>query len=286
MNDDVFGPAEEAHRYLVEAIYGCLRGVALRRQDDLPGIHELVFDQILVNMSRPTRGALGYFAPDSWDLDGLAMSEIHLNADRGSARRQLSRGEDLLVTIVHELAHAYAYYNGIKDTSNRGRYHNRRFGEIAVLLGLRIARNGDYRGYGTSQIAASYYDEYSDLVETLSGALVLRTNPRIREAGKAAATTVGAGGDAPAQGSPKYVFATCSCNQGRGTPRTVRVAAGSWAHNSIFCGICGRAFTSESLTASGQTQKRPQHRSPLDDSPPPNSMPPLQRSPLEPGFWT
>jgi hypothetical protein len=41
-----------------------------------------------------------------------------------------------LTTILHEATHALAHARGVKDTSRQGKYHNRRFMELAGELDL------------------------------------------------------------------------------------------------------------------------------------------------------
>src|SRR6266545_4057290 len=41
-----------------------------------------------------------------------------------------------LTTILHEAAHALAHVRGVKETSRQGKYHNRRYLELAGELGL------------------------------------------------------------------------------------------------------------------------------------------------------
>lgn len=254
------GPAEEARRRLLEVAYECLCQVASLREEDLPGIRETVLDNLLVNVSRPRHGRLGFFAPDSWDLDSHPVSEINFST---STRRDsvLTPAESLFVTLSHEAAHAHAYYNGVKDTCNRGRYHNRRFGEIAIALGLTVVRVQDSRGHATTGIASRFRDEYAPLVARLERALVI--GARVQRVG---VTTSGGEGspadgseavsaDSPIEASSKYVFASCNCQLGKGRSRMIRVAAGSWVADAFLCSICNTPFATgqpESLTTSVQ----------------------------------
>lgn len=43
--------------------------------------------------------------------------------------------ENTVATLIHECCHLYAMQNGIKDTSNNGVYHNKKFKEIAENIG-------------------------------------------------------------------------------------------------------------------------------------------------------
>lgn len=46
--------------------------------------------------------------------------------------------EQVLATLVHEMVHIYCMEQGIKDTSNHNRYHNKRFKAEAEKRGLNI----------------------------------------------------------------------------------------------------------------------------------------------------
>lgn len=64
---------------------------------------------------------------------GLMSHELNVSAD------YLDRPmENVVATLIHEGCHLYAMANGIKDTSNRGIYHNRRFKELAEERGLKV----------------------------------------------------------------------------------------------------------------------------------------------------
>lgn len=57
--------------------------------------------------------------------------------------------EEVVGTLLHEMAHLYCSYNGIKDTSNNGIYHNNRFKQVAEEHGLNIEK-GRYGWHVTS----------------------------------------------------------------------------------------------------------------------------------------
>lgn len=52
--------------------------------------------------------------------------------------------ENVVATLIHEGCHLYAMQNGIKDTSNRGVYHNKRFKALAEARGLIIEKHSRY----------------------------------------------------------------------------------------------------------------------------------------------
>jgi hypothetical protein len=73
---------------------------------------------------------LGHFAPATW-RDEATTHEILISGEA------LARGaEAVLATLLHESAHAVAHMHQVRDTSNNGRYHNKRFKVIAEGLGL------------------------------------------------------------------------------------------------------------------------------------------------------
>ena len=68
------------------------------------------------------------------------MYELNLGAE--TITRPI---ENVVATMIHECSHLYALMNGIKDTSNSGVYHNRRFKQIAEEMGhLQIDRHDKY----------------------------------------------------------------------------------------------------------------------------------------------
>ena len=234
-----FGPAEAARRHLTATMYDSLLEVARLREYEFPELRDVVADFLLVNVTHRRGGTLAYFAPDRWELGETAMSEINLIADRSHTFPNLSRGEDVLVSLIHELAHLRAHHAGVKDTSTGGRYHNRRFGEIALALGLKVERTGDYRGLTTPGISVRYWDEYAHLIATLDDAMVLKVSSvarrRVRE--PSAAEPADTPGEAQVS---KYVFASCACRTSSGNARTIRVASGSWSIDTIRCSDHGR----------------------------------------------
>lgn len=81
----------------------------------------------------------------------VTVSRIWTN-DRGQATYELNIGADYLsrpieqivATLIHESCHLYAMQTGIKDTSNNGVYHNRRFKVLAEDRGLAVSKHPTY----------------------------------------------------------------------------------------------------------------------------------------------
>lgn len=88
-----------------------------------------------------TVGAYGHVTTSKvWKTEsGKASYELNIGAD------YLDRPiENIVATLIHEGCHLYAMQNGIKDTSNRGIYHNKRFKALAEDRGLIIEKHNRY----------------------------------------------------------------------------------------------------------------------------------------------
>lgn len=87
-----------------------------------------------------TVGAYGHVSVNKvWHNDTIATHELNLSAD------YLNRPiENIVATLIHEGCHLCALQNNIKDTSNRGIYHNKRFKALAEERGLQISRHETY----------------------------------------------------------------------------------------------------------------------------------------------
>ena len=82
----------------------------------------------------------------------VTLSEVWMIENNGQHELNVAAGglvrpiENIVATIMHESVHIYCIQNGIKDTSNKHVYHNKRFKEIAEQHGLIIDRHEKY-GY-------------------------------------------------------------------------------------------------------------------------------------------
>lgn len=78
---------------------------------------------------------------DGWDC----YHEINISAEH------LNRPiENIIATLLHECCHLYAMENDIRDTSNGGRYHNKRFKQIAEERDLKIS-HAQYIGWSVTE---------------------------------------------------------------------------------------------------------------------------------------
>lgn len=86
-------------------------------------------------------GAYGHITVNRiWNTDGVERFELNIGAE--TLNRPI---ENVVATMIHEATHLYCLMNNVKDTSNRGIYHNRRFKAIAEGMGhIQIDRHDKY----------------------------------------------------------------------------------------------------------------------------------------------
>ncbi len=77
--------------------------------------------------------------PRSGRLGRRASTEINISS--ATLDRPI---EETTATLLHEMVHEHNLENGIKDTSNNGVYHNKRFKEQAESHGLVVSHHDKY----------------------------------------------------------------------------------------------------------------------------------------------
>jgi hypothetical protein len=211
--------------------------------DEFAGLSEVV-ETVVVYAAPAKRHVYGWYGPEMWHdrRSGQRFGEIVVNADLldlGAA--------ELLETLAHELAHAWAKATDQRDTSRNGHYHNRLFAEIALKFGLIVDRHRT-RGHATTGISPLGHALYGDLLEALDTLLRLHRHPHPDDDGPdpggASGTPGPAGAGDDAERPPtKYVMATCGCVNDRRRPVVIRVARGNWQPDTIWCRRCDQCFT-------------------------------------------
>lgn len=133
--------------------------LADRVREDYPDLPRVVFTLA------SAVGKHGHFAPLSWDVGGTSTHEIFLTAE------SLARGpEGTMGTILHEFAHALANARGIKDTSNRGVYHNAKFRDLGAELGIKVEQMG-HHGWSKTSLPDITKERYASEFEILKAAI-------------------------------------------------------------------------------------------------------------------
>lgn len=90
--------------------------------------------------------SFGYITVNEVWADGKSRyHEINISAEH------LNRNiENVLATLLHEMVHLHCMINSIQDTSNGGRYHNKRFKEEAEKRDL-VIQYVKYIGYSKTE---------------------------------------------------------------------------------------------------------------------------------------
>jgi len=162
---------------------------------------------------------LGHFAARRWRLAGGGERSEILVAGEG-----LDRGPDaVLATLLHEAAHALAFTRGIRDTSQGGRYHNRRFAAVAAELGLQAAILRPYGLAATTMLPAAQA-RYAAVLDELADALVLWRAVEPSHTGSAG------------RRAESSVVCVCAC------PRQIRLRWSVLRGAPVVCGGCGAPF--------------------------------------------
>lgn len=236
-----------AYRDQMDTAKLVLLEVTARRGDAVPGLTEYLQDRVHLDSGDVgRRQAHGWFYPGAWKHEGHDVDEIFLNADLRHGTEDRYTAEDWFVTLVHEAAHVWNHMNEVQGTSNRGRYHNRRFAEVSVALGLHVAKHPVF-GHITPCLRPDAQVDYADLIALLDKSLVMVREPeRVRRTPKgsrAGATSTGTATLTTAESVAKYIFAACACRTARGGLVTIRIAKGSWREDvTITCSACRHDF--------------------------------------------
>lgn len=106
---------------------------------------------VVTIMSSPRTN--GHFTINrEWRVEDERMNEINISAEH------LDRPiENIAATLCHEMVHYYCQLNGIKDTSQHYRYHNKHFKREAEARGL-IIEYAQGIGYSVTKPSQAFID--------------------------------------------------------------------------------------------------------------------------------
>ena len=106
---------------------------------------------VITIMSSPR--TYGHFTVGKvWKAEESHYNEINISAEH------LDRNiENVMATLQHELIHFYCQLNGIADTSQEGRYHNKKFKREAEARGL-IISYAKYIGYSVTEPSQEFIE--------------------------------------------------------------------------------------------------------------------------------
>lgn len=169
---------------------------------------------------------LGHFAASRWHVGEAQRAEVLVGGE-GLARGPVA----VLGTLLHEAAHGLAQTREMRDTSRGGRYHNRRFRQLAEELGLTIAETPPIGWSGTT-VPETTAAEYAGVLADLERALGLWRVPEQVGEGRSRARNL--------------LACSCAC------PRRIRVARRTLEEAPILCGACEDAFQPDEVDDEGR----------------------------------
>jgi hypothetical protein len=199
--------------------------------------HPGVPDAVIVLGSGVERGRLvklGHWWGGRWIADGAVRGEVLL---AGEALHLAP--EAVFEVLLHEAAHGLNAARRIQDSSRGGRYHNVRFKATAEDLGLVVEQGRPYGWARTSlgPVARSRYDtEIAHLGDAMRIARRVAADVRIGESTVEQGADSGKNGGTQSRPDPPRP-ATCGCG------RRMRMAPSVLAQGPVFCGVCGREFS-------------------------------------------
>ena len=106
---------------------------------------------VITIMSSPRSN--GHFTINrEWRLEEERLNEINISAEH------LDRPiENIMATLCHEMVHFYCQLNGIQDTSQNYRYHNKNFRREAERRGLIISQ-AKYIGWSVTEPSPEFIE--------------------------------------------------------------------------------------------------------------------------------
>lgn len=166
----------------------------------------------------------GHFCPERWVTEDGRRHEVFVAGER------LADGpEGVLTTLLHEVAHILAAEREIQDTSRGGRWHNRRFVEVARELGLDYTHERPDSSIGFSDVTMPETTKhaYRLTLDMLEDAIAAHLGRRV----SVPAST--------GTGTSRSLKATCACD------RIIRASATVLEGAAITCTACGCEFTQD-----------------------------------------
>lgn len=158
----------------------------------------------------------GHYAAMRWQHGEHRLPEVLISGE-GLKRS----ADEVLTTLLHEAAHALADVRGIKDTSRQGRWHNKKFAQLADELGLDTTKDPRI-GYSLCTLRDDAAKIFAVTLRKLTAALSAYRHPEIKTAGNAK--------------SNNALACSCEC------PRRIRVARAVLDQGAITCTVCDSIF--------------------------------------------
>src|SRR6266511_1246630 len=243
----------------LEATWAAIR----RRHRDLPEVVFITGTGLRHASAASVDAKWGHFGAQRWvaghpqptatpTTEPSQDGKLHVQADRKPelfvAGECFAEGaEHTLVTILHEAAHALAHVRGVKETSRQGKYHNRRYVELAAELGLEWptdTKAHPVNGFSEVQLTQPVREAYAATIGDLDAAITLHLDT-FRRLGLAGQGQPDTSTDGETEGDGEKTFnrskLVCDCYP----ERSIRVSPKQAARGPILCGICDGEFHPE-----------------------------------------
>lgn len=182
--------------------------------------HEIIKEETgapraTILVTRALKGRKGHFTPYTpWQSGAESFNEIAFNLEH------FTTGEEILSTLLHEVAHSMNHANGVKDCS-ANQYHNAKFKSQAEALGLETHEIKG-KGHASTTLTAFGAKRWSKALAILTKALEL--------------TATGEGTSAKPKGrNTNLLKAMCPCEQ------VIRASRGV-IDAGVSCDMCGMRF--------------------------------------------
>lgn len=123
------------------------------------------------------------FCPGVWTAPHQASKDQRFAEVTIYGERLLDGAVQVMQSLLHEAAHTLAHVREVKDTSNKGRFHNKKFVAIAEELGLEgpSESGGTAIGYSNCVITQATQDFYEDVITKLESVMKLYVPPAQEE---------------------------------------------------------------------------------------------------------
>jgi hypothetical protein len=176
---------------------------------------------IVVGSGAPTRPSgtakWGHFAEAQWQRGDRRIAEVMISGE-GLARP----AAEVFSTLLHEATHGLALTRGVADTSRQGRWHNRRFAELAEVLGLTVTCTKQF-GWSACTMTPATVNRYAADVARLGSAMAAYRRTVVDE-------------ESPRSNSNNGVVWECEC------PRKIRLSRSAAEVGPILCTVCDELF--------------------------------------------
>jgi hypothetical protein len=205
---------------------------------DLQAEHSEIHDVVMITGTSKQQGGdrWGHHWPQRWKV---ADAEERMPELFAAGELLALGGRQILQTFIHEAAHDLAYVRGIQDTSRQGRYHNRRFAQLAQELGL-TPPDTSHKVLGLSdvQLSDETAERYAQTIKALDDAALaylldlteLATGGEEGDGGEAGKKTGGRSGRRHA--------VECACEP----PRRLQLTPKALDDGPVLCGNCREPF--------------------------------------------